>query len=143
MALVEVINHFALKILVGESREFILEDSMSVSPVLIPKLLFLNTSTQQIDLEVIFKLDYGESGDELATGSFEKSLLVKTIDQGEYQEIKFQLANLSKFQVVPAITHTIVLSNAGTEEAIVRFLLTGMFEELLHTNTNKFVKLPV
>lgn len=143
MAIEPVRIHLPFEVTAGADTEFVLEDYLNVSALHDPILLFWNTSAESIDIQVEFILDFGISGNPLETGTFTDDLVATTtVATGDRLPIDVQenVEVLLNATDTAPITHNITLTNNSASDIVVRFLLSGFYEDILHEAKNEFVR---
>lgn len=144
MAVEPVRIHIPVVVPATSSVDFVLEDQIHVSAVHDPVLLFWNTDlANDIDLTVEFYLDFGITQNPLETGTFVYDLVsTTTFSPGDTMTIPIKdgvEVLMGPTQTAP-ITHRIILANAAGTDMVVRFLLSGFYEDILYEAVNQFIR---
>jgi len=143
MAVEPVRIHIPIEVSANDTTEFILEDQINVSAVHEPRLLFWNTDTEDVTVQVEFILDFGPTGNVRESGTFIFDVLPPTVvTPSGVQNVPVR-DNIEVIMPVDAsapITHRVTITNASASDLIVRFILSGFYEELLHEAVNVFIR---
>lgn len=124
--LVSVKQHLPSRLATGQVKVISLEPLVPVSPLLFPKLFFLNTSTSfDIVVKVEASFSIGPSDDPLLSGNFTNTVSEVTLTPGQRLVLPLDTCALDG----RLDKHTITLTNTGTVEEIVHVWLEGLYEE--------------
>lgn len=112
-----------------DSTTFVLETNLPVSPVLQPKMFFLNTSlADSVRVRMNHVLSLGVSDDPLLTGTFTTNLFDEVVGPGELLWHVFPSVSLSDGLVY----HEVTVDVTGTSlDVVLHTWLEGVFEESL------------
>jgi len=142
MAIDPVRVHIPKEVDDGESVVFILENELNTT-CNDPVCFFWNTSAESITLQVEYLLSFGVSGNPLQAGDFLFDLVTsQVVLTGARVEIPIKTYSstlVSTTSTASPITHRITLTNASGSDVIVRFILSGWFENDLRAGSNSFI----
>jgi len=114
----------------------VVEDALSVTEVLLPKLVFINFhDSDAVTLTITRLTDLGVSGDPEDDGSVTESLVTdQSIAAGESYTYTPDFQNLVAAQSTPCVQHLLAFDNGGgSEDIIVQMFISGMVEEATRT----------
>lgn len=140
--LVPTLQHIAMTLVPGETRTLILEADIPNDYVLLPTVTFWNTGVVDVDMGYSFVLDFGTNTDPLESGTFTTEIRPATavipdavVNCSLYT--KHLIKDVSRY---PFTHHTFTVTNNDLAETIiVRWLVSGMFDEQLAYNVNRYV----
>jgi len=140
--LVPILQHVALTLGPGVTRTLVLEADIPNDYVLDPVVSFWNTGPVAVDMGYSFVLDFGTGSDPLESGTF--TTVVRTaasVASGDVVPCSLYTRHLIKdVSRYPFTSHTFtVTNNDAVQDATVRWLVSGMFDEQLAFNINRFV----
>jgi len=135
--------HIPLEIDPLDSASFVLEELLNTDFLVDPSLQFWNTSiVADVELDIVTTLDFGASVDPLQSGTFTNELVKDLlVAAGAVVDVDLQLSVLVNNASPPKLFNTITVTNPdATETLIVRFVLSGTFDETIRTGLNNFVR---
>ncbi len=128
----------------GVPMSFVLEEYLTgVTALHEPSLLFWNTSAEDVDLQVEFLLSWGASGNPFEAGNYRFDVVASaTITAGSQLaiDLKPNVEVLLATSAAMPITHNITLTNSSGSDAMVRFILSGYWDQIGVTAVNAYVR---
>jgi hypothetical protein len=126
--LVPVKQHFPLRLTTLQTKSFSLEAMVQVSPVLFPKLMFLNTATAStFDVKVKTSFYVGPSSDPLLTANYQITTTNVVLAAGA--RLVVPLDTVAVDGIIDL--HTVEVKNNGLATEIIHCWFEGLYEESL------------
>lgn len=143
MALQAINNRHPYTVPHGDSLDDqVVENSLNVEELLLPKLIFYNThDTQSVTLTLYYIIDLGISAVPEDNGTITITpvtaqpiaALTRYVYTPDFQSLK-------QYTSTPSITHYVTLANAGAEDVIVQMIMSGVAEVATRVNILNFQK---
>lgn len=127
----------------GGVSNFVLENNVPVSKIILPKLLFINTHlTVAISLTIIRRINLGSSSDPEDDGIINTTVVSQTISAGGTYTYTPDV-NMHVDVDTPYVQHILSASHAdGVETPILQILVSGVYDATTRSNLLNFSRAP-